>query len=109
MAATTIPSRQIEELTMTIRHPSTREATSMTAIRLLAAALLAALLLAATAPARAASAYDSCTGTIPALPATISTQGTWCLSKDLNTAVTTGNAITITANNVTIDCNGFKL
>lgn len=65
---------------------------------------------AAAAPsARAAESYDSCTGTIASLPATISTQGTWCLQNDLATSISSGNAITITTNNVTIDCNGFKL
>jgi parallel beta-helix repeat protein len=33
----------------------------------------------------------------------------WCLRKDLSTNITSGNAITIAANNVTIDCNDFKL
>ncbi|HEY0662080.1 MAG TPA: hypothetical protein VGD21_12260, partial [Lysobacter sp.] len=43
------------------------------------------------------------------LPATITTQGTWCLRKDLSTAMSSGNAITIATNNVTIDCNDFKI
>ena len=59
--------------------------------------------------ARAAQSYDSCAGFIDSLPATISTQGVWCLRHDLSTAVTSGNAITIAANNVTIDCNDFKI
>ena len=57
----------------------------------------------------AAESYDNCTGFIDTLPATISTQGTWCLRKDLGTAVTSGAAIAIATNNVTIDCNDFKL
>jgi len=57
----------------------------------------------------AAESYDNCTGFIDSVPATISTQGTWCLRKDLATAMTTGNAISVATNNVTIDCNGFKL
>jgi parallel beta-helix repeat protein len=60
-------------------------------------------------PARAAESYDSCTGFIDSLPATVGTQGTWCLRKNLSTALTSGAAITIAANNVTIDCNGFKV
>ena len=60
-------------------------------------------------PARAAQSYDACVGFIDSLPATISTQGVWCLRHDLSTAVTSGNAITIAANNVTIDCNDFKV
>ena len=59
--------------------------------------------------ARAAQSYDNCTGFITSIPATISTQGTWCMKQDLATAITTGNAISITTNNVTIDCNDFKL
>jgi hypothetical protein len=59
--------------------------------------------------AHAAQSYDNCTGFITSLPATITTQGTWCLNADLTTAITSGNAITVAANNVTIDCNNFKL
>ena len=66
-------------------------------------------LLAWAKPVRAAESYDNCTGFIASLPAVISTQGTWCFNKDLNTAVTSGQAITISTNNVTIDCNNFKL
>ena len=66
------------------------------------------LALAAT-PARAAESYDNCAGTITSLPAVIDTQGVWCLKSDLSTAITTGEAIRVEANNVTIDCNGFKI
>jgi parallel beta-helix repeat protein len=59
--------------------------------------------------AHAAQSYDNCTGFITSLPATITTQGTWCLNADLTTAITSGSAITVAANNVTIDCNDFKL
>jgi parallel beta-helix repeat protein len=59
--------------------------------------------------AHAAESYDNCTGFIDAVPTTISTQGTWCLRHDLATAITSGSAITIAANNVVIDCNHFKL
>jgi len=65
--------------------------------------------LATVAPARAAESYDNCTGFITSLPAVISTQGTWCLKQDLTTAMTSGNAITIHASNVTVDCNDFKI
>jgi parallel beta-helix repeat protein len=74
----------------------------------IAAALLMSGLL-ASHPARAAESYDNCNNFIDSLPATISTQGAWCLKKDLATNIITGNAIEIAANNVTIDCNGFKL
>ncbi|QSX79284.1 right-handed parallel beta-helix repeat-containing protein [Agrilutibacter solisilvae] len=68
------------------------------------------LLAAAVVPcANAAQSYDNCTGVITTLPATISTQGTWCLKSNLSTAITTGNAITVATNNVTIDCNDYKL
>jgi parallel beta-helix repeat protein len=77
---------------------------------LFAAFLLLALLAAALpSPARAAQSYDNCTGFIDAVPATVSSQGTWCLRHDLNTAITSGTAITIGANNITIDCNDFKV
>src|SRR5690606_3370431 len=38
-----------------------------------------------------------------------STQGTWCLRKNLATNITSGAAIAIATNNVTIDCNDFKI
>ena len=71
--------------------------------------LIMALLLAAPRTANAAESYDNCTGFITSLPAVISTQGTWCLKQDVNTAITTGMAITIATNNVTLDCNDFKV
>jgi len=64
--------------------------------------------LVATMPARAET-IETCAGTIDQLPATIDTQGSWCLDHDLSTALASGGAITIATNNVTIDCNGFKL
>lgn len=69
--------------------------------------LLAGALLAR--PAAAAESYDNCTNFIDSLPATISTQGTWCLREHLGTNIATGNAISVNVNNVTIDCNGFKI
>jgi hypothetical protein len=78
--------------------------------RLLAfSTLLLAGLFALPQSARAAQSYDNCAGTISSLPAIISTQGVWCLKADLTTAITSGNAITVNTNNVTIDCNDFKL
>ncbi|QSX76919.1 right-handed parallel beta-helix repeat-containing protein [Agrilutibacter solisilvae] len=59
--------------------------------------------------ARAARAYDNCTGYIDAVPAAIATQGTWCLRKDVSTAVANGAAIEVKTNNVIIDCNDFKI
>jgi len=73
-------------------------------------ALLALLCLAGIPRlAAAAESYDNCVGFIVSVPTTITTQGTWCLKQDVSTAITSGNAITINTNNVTIDCNGFKI
>ena len=69
----------------------------------------AAVALMNAAPARAAESYDNCTGFVDSVPATIATQGTWCLRKDLSAAMSSGAAITIAANNTTLDCNDFKL
>ena len=69
-------------------------------------AVLSAVL---AAPAHAAGSYDSCTAFITSLPAYIATQGTYCFNKDLSTPQASGEVILVDANNVTIDCNGFKL
>ena len=60
-------------------------------------------------PVHAAQSYDNCSGTIASLPAVINSQGTWCMKQDLATAITSGAAITVNTNNVTIDCNDYKL
>jgi len=72
---------------------------------------LAALicLLALARPAEAARSYDNCTGFVDSVPAVITTQGTWCLRADLSSALASGNIIQIATNNVTLDCNDFKL
>ncbi|HEY0660616.1 MAG TPA: hypothetical protein VGD21_04750 [Lysobacter sp.] len=57
----------------------------------------------------AAEGYSNCEGFIDSLPAIITAQGVWCLRKDLNTAISAGSAIDIRTNNVTIDCNDFKV
>lgn len=46
---------------------------------------------------------------IATLPATISAQGVYCLKKHISTNLASGSAITVTTNNVTIDCNEFKI
>lgn len=56
-----------------------------------------------------AESFHACAGFIDSLPATVSTQGTWCLRRDLATAVASGAAIEVTTNNVTLDCNHFKI
>jgi len=75
------------------------------------ACLVPALLLAHAlpGPARAAQSDDSCTGFIDSIPASITKQGTWCLRQDLSGNLIHGEAIEILTNNVTIDCNHFKL
>jgi parallel beta-helix repeat protein len=73
------------------------------------ALLLSASLATAPRPVAAAESYDTCAHYIDTLPAVTGQQGVWCLRKDLATSEAESNAITIAANNVTIDCNGFKL
>lgn len=75
----------------------------------LAPSLAVPLLVAGAGLAHAADSFDNCTGFIDTLPANISTQGVWCLRNHVSTAVTGGAAILVAANNVTIDCNGFKV
>ncbi|TMK14925.1 MAG: hypothetical protein E6G72_00930, partial [Alphaproteobacteria bacterium] len=71
-------------------------------------ALALAALAAAASSARAASSYDNCVGYIDA-PNFIPKPGTWCLRQNLVTSITSGAAIEINADHVTIDCNGFVL
>jgi parallel beta-helix repeat protein len=59
--------------------------------------------------ASAAPALDNCVGKITALPATLTTQGTWCLARNLSVDMSSGAAITIAANNIALDCNGFGI
>jgi hypothetical protein len=56
-----------------------------------------------------AETYQTCAGFIDSVPATITTQGTWCLRHDLATSISSGSAISINTNNVTIDCNHYKI
>jgi len=46
---------------------------------------------------------------ITELPFTITKEGVFCLKKNLGTDITSGNAITILRDNVTLDLNGWKL
>jgi parallel beta-helix repeat protein len=64
--------------------------------------LLALLIGAAPAPA------GPCTA-ITTLPAVITVQGVYCFTGNLETAMTSGDAILISTNNVVLDLNGFKL
>lgn len=70
--------------------------------------LLAVLLLAAGALAPARAETVNCTR-ITSLPATLTQQGVYCLKGDLGTSLVWGSAVRIEANNVTLDCNGFKI
>src|SRR5688572_6542302 len=72
--------------------------------------MLRPLLLLATL-ALVAPAHAETVNCIPinSLPATLTTQGVYCLKQDLSTPIATGNAITVAVNNVTLDCNGYKL
>ena len=58
---------------------------------------------------RSAGAETTNCTAITSLPYTITTQGIYCLTSDLSTGMTTGNAIEIDTNNVVIDLNGHKL
>src|SRR5207237_1761864 len=64
--------------------------------------------------ARAATPADAddttfCNPFITTLPYTISTQVHYCFDRNLSTAITTGNAITINSDFVVVDLNNFKL
>lgn len=76
---------------------------------LLRSCLLMLPLLLAMPAARAAQDYDNCTGFIDALPATITTPGTWCLRGHRYTSISSGHAVLVDASNVTIDCNHFRV
>jgi len=72
-------------------------------------ALFASLVIASLyTPGAARAETINCTN-ITSLPTVITTQGVYCLKQDLSTSLASGAAITIGTNNVTIDCNGYKL
>jgi len=68
---------------------------------------LSLILLLLAAPAAWAETVN-CTP-ITTLPTVITSQGVYCLTGNLTTNMTSGNAIEIQTNNVTIDLNGWKL
>jgi hypothetical protein len=72
---------------------------------------IAAVALAAAAFASPAMADETtfCNAFITTLPYTINVQGHYCFNRNLSTAITTGNAITINADYVLLDLNNFKL
>jgi parallel beta-helix repeat protein len=57
----------------------------------------------------AADETTFCNTIITSLPFTITTQGHYCFDRNLSTAITTGNAITINVDFVVLDLNNFKL
>ena len=67
-----------------------------------------ALVTFALSMASSAVAQAPCTA-ITFVPYTISAPGAYCLTADITTAMTSGTAITINANSVTLDLNGHKL
>jgi hypothetical protein len=69
---------------------------------------LAALMLLGFPGVASAADGDSCTA-ITAVPFTISASGAYCLTKDLSYTPTSGDAISVTADNVTIDLGGHTL
>lgn len=56
----------------------------------------------------AAAETTLCTN-ITSVPTTITTQGVYCMKQHITTNLASGAAITVNVNNVTIDCNEFKL
>ena len=76
---------------------------SVTAIPLLGIIMY---VLSVSSPAHAET--TNCTA-ITSLPAVIASQGVYCLTGNLSTSMTSGFAIEIQTNNVTLDLNGFKL
>ena len=73
------------------------------------AGLVLAAIAGAVTDASAANSYDNCVNYIDAVPLDISTPGTWCLRHDVITNAEVRGAVNIRSNNVTIDCNGFRL
>jgi hypothetical protein len=72
-------------------------------------ALAAVVFGTAPRPARAAESTDACTTTINTTPYGIDAPGTYCLSQNLIASSNSFNAISIDANDVTLDCNGFRI
>ncbi len=75
---------------------------------LLLGAALAATTISFSPTTVQAQEVTNCTE-ITSLPATISASGVYCMMQNLGTNITSGAAITITANNVTLNMNGFRL
>ena len=72
------------------------------------ATTIVAALLAVAASSRA-DETTFCNAFVTALPFTITTQGHYCFDRNLSTALTKGNAITIDSDFVVLDLESFKL
>jgi hypothetical protein len=70
--------------------------------------LMVVTLLELIAAAAAQAETINCTP-VNSLPAVISNQGVYCLTGNLATNISSSNAIEISANNVTLDLNGWKV
>jgi hypothetical protein len=70
--------------------------------------LLPAACLLLAAPLSSLAETNQCS-VITALPATLSNPGVYCINQDLALAGSTGNAVTIMADSVTLDLNGHAL
>jgi len=71
--------------------------------------ILGTLILGLALGAAPAGAETTICTVISSLPYTISAQGSYCLDRNLSTAITTGAAITINVDFVVLDLNGFKV
>jgi hypothetical protein len=79
-------------------------------MRVLARLMLAGFVpLLALVPVSSTADEAKCDHVITAIPFTISAQGHYCLGNDVATAATTGDAITIDANSVVLDLQGYKI
>jgi hypothetical protein len=77
----------------------------MSASRLTAGLVMAGMLGAGSV----AQAETTICTPIRTLPYTITAQGSYCLDRNLSTAITSGAAVTINTNYVVLDLNGFKI
>ena len=71
--------------------------------------VLGALVLGWALASSPAGAETTICTVISSLPYTISAQGSYCLDRNVSTAITSGAAITVNVNFVVLDLNGFKV
>jgi hypothetical protein len=77
--------------------------------RMLGAQLACTAFVVLAAGAAHAGETTFCNAYITSLPYTISSQGHYCFDRNLSTAMTAGNAITVNSDFVVLDFNNFKL